>query len=120
MKPHGLSFLGRSFQIWSFTVSHSQLLLRSVKTAEFPSRIDILFKDVDRINLPVSLRGLTVREVSGNAESIGITPPLSEGSRLFEVESEQFVGYVAAGAMLTHEDQGDYCDPSGLLPAQNL
>ena len=39
----------RRFQLWSYRVSHSQLLLRSVRDAEHTSRIDVLFKGVDAL-----------------------------------------------------------------------
>ena len=60
------SFTNRYFQLWRYSVSHSSLLLRSVKLDtsddaelaamghtiyEHPSRIDILFKGVDGLHL---------------------------------------------------------------------
>jgi len=35
---------GRFFQLWSYTVSHSELLFRSTKSPEFTTRIDVFFR----------------------------------------------------------------------------
>lgn len=43
--------LGRRFQLWSYHVTHSVLLLRSNKTLAMPTRIDLRFYLVDRITL---------------------------------------------------------------------
>lgn len=40
----------RSFALWAFTVSHSQLLLRT-RTAGGGSRIDVLFKPVEAMKV---------------------------------------------------------------------
>jgi hypothetical protein len=55
----------RRFQLWSYRVSHSQLLLRSVKDAEHTSRIDVLFKGVDALDLPTRLDGLVIENCEG-------------------------------------------------------
>jgi hypothetical protein len=41
----------RKFQIWLYSVSHGQLLLRSNRSDEFRTRVDVLFKD-DCCNRP--------------------------------------------------------------------
>ena len=48
----------RQFQIWSYKVSHAQLLLRSTKSKNDPTRIDLLFKNVAIINMPTLLNGV--------------------------------------------------------------
>jgi len=54
----------REFQIWKYTVGHSQLLLRSTKAPNLPTRIDVLFKGVSEFHLPTALSGLSVQEAS--------------------------------------------------------
>ena len=43
------------FQLWGYTVSHGQLLLRSTRSELRPTQIDVLFKNVGYIQLPVLL-----------------------------------------------------------------
>ena len=40
----------RMFQIWSFVVSHTELLLRSTKSPDHRTRIDVFFKGVGELN----------------------------------------------------------------------
>ena len=49
----------RRFQIWLYSVSHGQLLLRSNRSGEFSTRIDVLFKNVAAIELPTAFDGLS-------------------------------------------------------------
>jgi hypothetical protein len=48
----------RLFQMWLFTVGMTRLLLRSTKSEEHPTRIDVLFQGVQFIGLPTRLDGL--------------------------------------------------------------
>jgi hypothetical protein len=50
----------RDFQLWDYTVSHAQLLLRSPATTAEPFNIDIVFLGVKELDLPTSMRGLTM------------------------------------------------------------
>jgi hypothetical protein len=50
----------REFQLWDYTVSHAQLLLRSPATTSEPFNVDIVFLGVKELDLPTSLKGLTM------------------------------------------------------------
>jgi hypothetical protein len=94
----------RTFQMWEFLVGHRQLLLRSPKSEEHNTRIDILFKDVSEICLPTILTGLTV----------SVTPrshPGAQGSE-YCIKGNEYEGRVAAGSMHVHEDTLEYYDDS--------
>ncbi len=41
-----VSYPDRRFQLWAYTVSHGSLLLRSTKTDDEPTRVDVLFRNV--------------------------------------------------------------------------
>lgn len=105
----------RRFQIWAYVVSHAQLLLRSNKSNEYLTRVEILFKGVQMIDLPTQFKGLDIREVSdmeawqrrGNRAS-----NLPNVYKLFQVAGADFSGAVIASAIFCHEDRGEYCDPS--------
>jgi hypothetical protein len=105
----------RSFQVWSYSVSHCELLIRSVKSAEWPTRVDIIFKGVEAVHLPTLATQLSITETSD--ADIRKPPTLRQGSlgkdmKVFLVEGADFVGYVAALIALVHEDDGEYYDPS--------
>ena len=110
----------RHFQIWNYTVSHSELLLRSTKSAEFPTRIDVLFKGVKEFHLPTSFGGLSIT-VASEAEVqklCSLRQPLSfsKDVKVFKVQGDDFMGYVAALIVVCHEDEGEYNDPSFFSP----
>jgi hypothetical protein len=99
----------RMFQLWRYSVSHSQLLLRS-KSPDLPTRIDVLFKGVSLIHLPTLFDSLVIFESS---EEVG---KQSKSQKKFLIESSDFKGHVNALAVFSHEDEGDYFDPSFFDP----
>src|SRR5215212_7258145 len=105
----------RTFQVWLYTVSHAQLLLRANPAPGDGERIEVLFKDVHSMSLDTLLRGLTIREEPG-----GGGPSGRGGLRTFVVESADSRGRVVAGAAFVHRDRESYDAPSGFahsLPA---
>jgi hypothetical protein len=86
----------RFFQVWAYSVSHSQLLLRSVKADGLHSRIDVLFEAVDLMELPTSFTGLVIARDRGG----------------FTLSGSGWAGRVVAGACYWCEDEGEYYDPS--------
>jgi hypothetical protein len=87
---------GRHFQVWRYTVSHAQLLLRSTRDDSHTTRIDVLFKGVDRVDLPTSFNGLSIEQDGAG----------------YRLTGEDWSGFVAAVACLSAEDHGQYFDPS--------
>jgi hypothetical protein len=107
----------RLFQMWKYTVGHRQLLLRSVKSSDQQTRIDVLFKGVSQFHIPTVLKGLViaedpettdVRELFALQESEAYTKRL----KLFTIRGVDFLGYVSAIGVFHHEDTGEYYDPS--------
>ena len=92
-------YADRTFQLWAFTVSHGQLLLRSPKGDGGATRVDVLFKPVRRMNLPVRMDGLRVEAV--------------EDGR-FRLTGTDWDGEVLAGSVAAAEDELDFGDPSPL------
>lgn len=87
----------RHFQLWLYSVSHAQLLLRSTMGPNADSRVDVLFKGVAALNLPTSFDGLRVRETA---------------SGHYEVSGKNWQGSIQALAFFAAEDGGGYSDPS--------
>ena len=106
----------RRFQIWKYNVSHMQLLLRSTKSPDFPTRIDVFFKGVKEFHLPTSFTGLWITEASeeDTRKLCSLRQSLSIGKdvKVFKVQGIDFVGYIAALIVVCQEDEGEYDDPS--------
>ena len=86
----------RHFELWRYEVGHAQLLLRSVKSDQNQTRIDVLFKVVEAIDLPTSFDGLR----------------LERHDNAFGLSGVGWSGSVIAGACFRAEDTGEYFDPS--------
>jgi hypothetical protein len=100
-----VEFGDRRFQIWSFEVSHSVLLLYCPPTKEQPTRIDITFRAIDEFRLRQGLVDLSVDLLDGSdprLADLGLTLGLWE--HVFTVSAKGFPhGYVVAGSMFTAE-----------------
>ena len=96
----------RTFQVWLYTVSHAQLLLRANPTAEDGERIEVLFKAVESISLCTRLDGLRITEEVVDASANG-------ARRVFRLESGDASGRIIAGAVFLHRDRESYHAPSG-------
>ncbi len=104
--------------MWSYRVGHSLLLLRSVKSEQQPTRVDVLFKPVAALNLPSKFQTLRIRNADADeAASIrSVTGETwSDEQSLFIVEGGAFVGWVLAAVVAHTEDNGEYSDPSSLV-----
>lgn len=105
----------RRFQIWLYTVSHGQLLLRSNRSDQHATRVDVLFKDVAVVQLPMSFDGLVVMEASeGEARNLNVQLGAQQihDRKVFVIQGSNFEGYVVAGAVFWHEDEGRHFDES--------
>jgi hypothetical protein len=94
-----------------------RLLLRSTKTATFGTRIDILFQNVHALKLPSRLGGVAVRLVSGEEEAALLldSGAQCEDANTYVLEGTGYSGYVIAGPVVVHEDEGEYDEESVLL-----
>ena len=93
------SFGDRKFQLWYYTVSHGELLIRSPKTPDNPKNIDIMFIDVIYSELPRYLYNLKIEEtksediiylqerLNGPTKLGEVTVLLSNGKRYFVAAS---------------------------------
>lgn len=109
----------RVFQMWGFTVSMGRLLLRSAKSQDFSTRIDVLFQDVKAVSLPALLDGLVV-SVAGPEEEARVAAEtglrLGAGAKCFLVESAGIHGFVIAAVAVEDEDEGEYFEASKYWP----
>jgi hypothetical protein len=100
----------RLFQVWTYRVGHSQLLLRSNREEGLGTRIELLFKSVSAVNLPTAMSELAVRVLEG--EDAAPQWADAEARTVYAVTFAGGEGYVIAGAALASEDSLDYADPS--------
>jgi hypothetical protein len=105
----------RSFALWAFSVSHSQLLLRA-RTAEDGSRIDVLFKPVDGMKVRADYDGLVIRCATPEERESILDDLGLHGAylRVLMLESAGRVDHVVAGAVGWREEQASDGDPSTL------
>ena len=86
----------RLFKLWYYTVSHGQMLLRSIGNEE-TCNMDIYFGDVSYIELPVKINNIIILEPQqedidyivkriGNTEKV-ITVLLSDNRKFYVVSS---------------------------------
>lgn len=98
----------RRFQLWAQTVSHGQLLLRSPRSSQRPTRVEVLFKPVDAQKIRASYDGMTIRcatdsEIQEYAQAepdVGLGPK----TRLFLIDSRSISDWVVAMAVGWRED----------------
>ncbi|GAA3126895.1 hypothetical protein GCM10017600_47410 [Streptosporangium carneum] len=106
----------REFQVWHYSVSHSTLLLRSVRVDGFTTRIDVLFAGVELMRIkPVYSRIAVLRasEEEKRARLLGESEAVL-GKHLFLIDGDN--DYVVAGGFAWHEDEGDHHTPSRFGP----
>src|SRR5580692_3599743 len=112
----------RSFQMWAYTVGHAQLLLRSPKSTDLPTRIDVLFKNVAAVHLPTILDGLTISGATEEEKSelhVQVGLPRLDGRKVFVVRGSNFIGYVIAGVVAWHEDEREHYEASHFITTPN-
>jgi hypothetical protein len=108
----------RRFQVWSYTVGHGQLLLRSTKDAQNSTQVDVLFKNVGLVSLPTFFDGLTVIEsTKQELESSGLTTGLlpAENRKCMKLEGNNWRGAIVAGNIAWSEDDAEHYAESKLI-----
>jgi hypothetical protein len=112
----------RKFQLWRYTVGLRQLLLRSVKSDQEGTRIDILFMGVQHICIPTTIEDIAIDEVEPDSIPAWLRTLLSNVpyvGKVFLVSGNHGTGYVVAGVLAHHEDDGEFYAP-GKFDADGL
>jgi hypothetical protein len=92
----------RTFRVWLYAVSHSTLLLRSVKEAGISTRIDVLFKPVRYMSMPMTLSGIDLRIVTPAAlkgERADIADACGPKDKIFALAGDEGGAWVISGVM---------------------
>ena len=101
----------RSFRVWMYAVGHSILLLRSLKSIHFPTRIDVLFVSVDAMCVSMNLAGIHICQRDSAPLPAGLSA-VGEGYKLFTLGDGLQAPWVVGGNVAWHEDEGNDTDPS--------
>ena len=56
----------RQFRLWDYSVSHNQMLLRSPRSPEVPTNIDVVFWGVQYLEMPTMLDGIEMGEATSD------------------------------------------------------
>jgi hypothetical protein len=88
----------RTYIFLAYSVSHSTLVIRSLKEGKDHSRIDIVFTNVCNVNICCELDGIEVA-----SEDKG-------GMTSFTIKSNNFEGVVVGSSVNIFEDQCEYDD----------
>lgn len=108
----------RPFVVFSYSVSHGLLLLRSARSREFSTRIDILFQDVRAIECRTEFPDLTIEEVSAdflNGVRSKAKEVIEPGHRVYSLKSGDWIGFVVGGIVSHCQDEAEFFSPSNLL-----
>ncbi|MFI6631683.1 hypothetical protein ACIBI7_22675 [Nonomuraea fuscirosea] len=92
-----LSFPGRRFRMWSYLPTHSELVLRTEFDPAAP-HIELLFKPVHRIDLPVTMDGGLIIDVGDHPADDANT------AMTFTVANDHFTGHVIADHLFLCEE----------------
>jgi hypothetical protein len=83
----------------------------------------VLFKNVRALHLASAFEGLSISEASEVEKANLHLQVNSDGNgdrRTFIVRGKNFLGYVIASTVVSHEDEGEYDDPTyfNVLPVE--
>jgi hypothetical protein len=91
-------------------------MLRSIPTDELRTRIEVLFQNVERLDLPMNFEGLSIKDATSANSSLELGSDMRifyPERRLYRLTSGQFAaGCVLASACVFGEDDGSATSPS--------
>ena len=118
MTKENIIQFNRKFKVWGYTVSHGQLLLRSTKDNDYPTRVDVLFKNVIFIQIPVLFLGLVVSEMDKkDFQSLNLSTGLypERNRKFFKVSGNNWNGVIVAGVVSFLEEDAEHSSQSKLI-----
>jgi hypothetical protein len=110
----------RAFELWSYAFSYSRLLLRSAPAFDKDLRVDVVFSNVEYLNIPARLTRLSIRQADFETEGarLGVTGPSDPASTLFLLNGGPF--YVVATQCGWHEDHEWVGAPTHFAPFRGV
>jgi|GEM_PF-645629 len=120
ISDHAMRF-NRRFQVWQYSISQGQLLLRSTKDQRHATQVDVLFKNVEFMQIPTLLSKLNISEMSEKASrsvslSTGLFPAKEhKEQKHFRLEGDNWQGVVVAGHVSGLEEDAEHFADSRLI-----
>ena len=109
----------RKFSVFSYSVSHGPLLLRSGRTNEHHTRIDVLILDVRAMEIRSWFEGFEIALVDPDYLQDFRSRPaemMEVGLNAYAISGKGWQGFIVGGNLCVHEDEADFMAPSALLP----
>jgi hypothetical protein len=104
--------------VFSYGISHGPLLLRSGKTDEHHTRIDVLILDVRAMEIRSWFEGFEITEVDRDYLRNFRSNPIEMmqiGLSVYALSGKGWQGFIVGGNLCVHEDEADFTAPSALL-----
>jgi hypothetical protein len=108
----------RKFVVFSYGLSHGPLLLRSGKTDQHQTRIEVLIKDVRALEIRSWFEGIEISQVDRNYLRDFPSNPIEMmeiGLQVYALTGRGWNGFVVGGNLYLHEDDADFMAPSSLM-----
>jgi hypothetical protein len=108
----------RKFFVFSYGLSHGPLLLRSGKTDQHQTRIEVLIKDVRALEIRSWFEGIEISQVDQNYLRDFASNPIEMvevGLRVYALTGRGWKGFVVGGNLYLGEDDADFMAPSSLM-----
>jgi hypothetical protein len=104
----------RKFSLFSYGLSHGPLLLRSGRTDEHHTRIDVLILDVRAMEIRSWFDGVEIaladqdylRDFRSRPAEI-----MEPGLNAYAISSKGWQGFIVGGSLWLHEDEADFMAP---------
>jgi hypothetical protein len=111
----------RKFSVLSYSVSHGPLLLRSGRTDEHHTRIDVLILDVRAMEIRSWFEGFEIALVDQDYLRDFRSRPaemMEPGLNVYAISGKEWQGFIVGGKLFVHEDEADFMAPSAFASAE--
>lgn len=110
----------RTFSVMLYWHSHGLLLLRSPKSNDHDTQIDILFQDVRWMTIPSWIEGMLIESISKNDISHQLTERIKEEIEfmsVFQLVSQGISNFIVCSPNIQFSEESEsWKDNSPLLP----
>jgi hypothetical protein len=110
----------RKFSVFGYSVSHGPLLLRSGRTDEHHTRIDVLILDVRAMEIRSWFEGFEIALADQDYLRDFRSRPaemMEPGLNAYAISGKRWQGFIVGGKLCVHEDEADFTAPSAFAAA---
>jgi hypothetical protein len=110
----------RKFSVFSYGVGHGPLLLRSGRTDEHHTRIDVLILDVRAMEIKSWFEGFEIALVDQDYLRDFRSRPaemMQPGLNAYAISGKGWQGFIVGGNLCVHEDEAGFAAPSAFAAA---